>query len=596
MSRESRYLITTADEKTWKFDRSVIFLGEWCRNYERQHVWDKMDAIVAEPYGLGKIKIDDDIACANQIKDELFPILCKILNQYHKVNHSERFWKIIVGHWFNEYVSTILNRVFTLQKCLNSNNISGVTGYNARYHSLSVPSFVPFWYEALESPQWNSILYSKILEHMSIPNLIIENLPIESELETTRQRTERNSLKQRNLRTYAFSILKKLAPLFARRSDAFIISSYLHPKYEIGLQISLGQFPSFWVTPSVKLKANPDISLRRELTNVFLNDSDKNLIKILKTFFFEMLPVAYLEGFSEIQDIARKQKWPDKPTFIFTSNAFYSSDVVKYWIAKKVDSGVCYIVGQHGNSYFTDRRVRNSVEEVSSDKFLTWGWKDGSERYFPAFIFQNNPGKPIKINPSGGLLLINTGPGINRTCNDNYPYAYQYIEMNQTFIQSLASEPREQTTLRLAASTSEHPISEKKRWQVFDPSLKINEGHSPINQLISENRLIVHGYDSTGILITLSQNIPTIAFWLNGFDHLNDEVVDDYRLLMAAGIIHLTPESAANKVNEIWPNIDDWWGREEVQIARKEFCEKYARVSKHPAKDLKKILLGFANK
>ena len=46
----------------------------------------------------------------------------------------------------------------------------------------------------------------------------------------------------------------------------------------------------------------------------------------------------------------------------------------------------------------------------------------------------------------------------------------------------------------------------------------------------------------------------------------------------------------ANKVNEIWPNIDDWWGRAEVQIARKEFCEKYARVSKQPAKDLKKIL------
>lgn len=594
MSRESRYLITTADEKTWKFDRSVIFLGEWCRNYERQHVWEKMDAIVARPFGLGKTRIDNDIAQTNLIKDALFPILCEILNQTHKVNHTERFWKIILGHWFNEYVATILNRVLTLQQCLNDYNISGVTGFCAPYQSLCVPSFVPFWYEALESPRWNSILYSRILETMSIPNLIISNLPLEPELETTEQRTEINSSKQRGPKSYAFSILRKLAPLLAKRGDAFIVSSYLPPKYEIYLQILLGQFPSFWVTPSVKIKANPDTSLRNELTHVLFNDSDHDLMKMVKTFLFEMLPIAYLEGFSEIQDIARKQKWPDKPKFIFTSNAFYSNDVLKYWIAKQVDSGVCYIVGQHGNSYFTDRRRLNWVEEVTPDKFLTWGWNDDSGRYLPAFVFQNNPRKPRKINPSGGLLLINTGPGISRTCCDVASVAHQYLEMNQTFIQSLVSEPREQTTLRLDITTREHPFSEKKRWLAFDPNLKIDEGHSPINQLISENRLIVHGYDSTGILLTLSENIPTIAFWLNGFDHLNDNVIDDYKLLVEVGIIHFTPESAAKKVNEIWPTIDDWWRRDEVQIARKEFCEKYARGSKHPARDLKKILLRVA--
>jgi hypothetical protein len=48
MSEVARYLITNADERTWKFDRPVIFLGEWwsservqgaikefCENYAR---------------------------------------------------------------------------------------------------------------------------------------------------------------------------------------------------------------------------------------------------------------------------------------------------------------------------------------------------------------------------------------------------------------------------------------------------------------------------------------------------------------------------------------------------------------------------------
>ena len=49
---DGKYLITTEDESTWKFDRSVIFLGEWCRLFSRKHIWENLDAIVAEPYGL----------------------------------------------------------------------------------------------------------------------------------------------------------------------------------------------------------------------------------------------------------------------------------------------------------------------------------------------------------------------------------------------------------------------------------------------------------------------------------------------------------------------------------------------------------------
>lgn len=52
MTKLKRYLITTEDESTWKFDQPVIFLGEWCRLYDRQHIWQNMDAKVAKPYGL----------------------------------------------------------------------------------------------------------------------------------------------------------------------------------------------------------------------------------------------------------------------------------------------------------------------------------------------------------------------------------------------------------------------------------------------------------------------------------------------------------------------------------------------------------------
>ena len=85
----SRYLITTADERTWKFDRPVIFLGEWCCLYNRKHIWQNMDAIVAKPYGLSQNQKDSDYeeVCALEIK--LFPF------SYHSLSESRNFPLII---------------------------------------------------------------------------------------------------------------------------------------------------------------------------------------------------------------------------------------------------------------------------------------------------------------------------------------------------------------------------------------------------------------------------------------------------------------------------------------------------------------------
>ena len=122
-----------------------------------------------------------------------------------------------------------------------------------------------------------------------------------------------------------------------------------------------------------------------------------------------------------------------------------------------------------------------------------------------------------------------------------------------------------------------------------------------LNNLIVNSRIIVHTYDSTSMLETLSQNIPTLAFWNNshdnvkkgnGFDHLTEKVKPYYQMLVDAGIIHLTPESAADKVNEIWDDIEGWWFQENTQMAREKFCEIYAKKVENPISELKKILIS----
>ena len=55
-------------------------------------------------------------------------------------------------------------------------------------------------------------------------------------------------------------------------------------------------------------------------------------------------------------------------------------------------------------------------------------------------------------------------------------------------------------------------MPDELRWKDFDPAVKVDTGEVDIRDLISRSRLVVHSYDSTGILETLNLNIPTLAF------------------------------------------------------------------------------------
>jgi putative transferase (TIGR04331 family) len=65
-----------------------------------------------------------------------------------------------------------------------------------------------------------------------------------------------------------------------------------------------------------------------------------------------------------------------------------------------------------------------------------------------------------------------------------------------------------------------------------------------------------------------------------------------YQILVDSGIVHLSPDSVAQKVNSIWDDVDGWWSQSKVQKARKIFCARYARVSNNPVRELTKIFLS----
>jgi len=599
--KQKYYLITSYDENTWKFDRPVIFLGEWCRLYNRKHILKEMDAIVSKPYGLEYSKRDSDFSETLILEKKIFPKFFQLLNKHLGTQYTERFWMILLGPWFKFIIKDLFFRINSINKCLSSHEISGTTSYDCEKYLLTPAT----WDIAVNMDQdvWKTnVIYARILNLLENKSFNTEFIPLKNNntsqnAKSISKEIERKSF-YKNFLKAGFQIYNKTSNYLVRNDDAFIINTFLPTKEETKLELALGQFPQFWKYKWSKYnqpefeKKLPDKLLRESLKNQFLDKSCDNVENIMRHLFFELLPICYLEGFDDLHKIVKKQPWPKSPKFIFTSNNFYYDEVFKLYAALNVEAGRKYYIGQHGGSYGTQRHKSPRTEELTADKFITWGWTDGMSQHKPGFVLKNAGKKKLNFNLTGSLLLVEHGFTKGDATYDRKFLFIEYMKNQEKFVNHLDKKPREKLIVRLFNIHYQNKeLCDELRWSDFDPNIKIDKGINKIDTLISKSRLIVHSYDSTGILETLSDNIPTLAFWGPEVT-LSDSAKPYYQLLIDAGIVHLSPKSVADKINEIWDDVDSWWKQSNVQNARMQFCHRYAKKSQNPVTELKQILLS----
>ena len=62
--------------------------------------------------------------------------------------------------------------------------------------------------------------------------------------------------------------------------------------------------------------------------------------------------------------------------------------------------------------------------------------------------------------------------------------------------------------------------------------------------------------------------------------NLRDEAIDYFDSLNKVGILFYDFKSAAKSINNQYLNISDWWNDKNLQDVRREFCDRFAFVSK----------------
>jgi putative transferase (TIGR04331 family) len=587
MTDTPRYLITTADERTWKFDRPVLFLGEWCRLYDRKQVWEGMDAAVAEPYGLQAGQKRRDLAYVQALSSRLLEELADALNVFHQTRHSVRYWHILLGHWLQRYVAVSFNRYSTLEHALRSYEVSGTAVFSCTDYSLATTDSLAFIWATFDDV-WDHVLCANILSALGNAKIEIDPVSLQGLSGFVQERDDGKPSAKRRVREVVNNILRQ----FSTSRTAFIVNSYLPRIEEVKLQLSLGQCPQLWQS-SPLIEVTPDPEKRRG----FFIDAEHytGFERFVRSQLAGIIPSCYLEGYDQLIQQVQSLPWPTKPQFIFTSNNFDTDEIFKAWTGLRMEQGVPYFVGQHGNNSGTLMGSQNWPDHVTCDKFFTWGWTNESPKNVPAFIFKTS-GRPLPhIDLKGGLLLIEFFGTHRLDTEDTYFKFGIYQEEQFRFVAALPDAIHQELTVRIHPAFRLFRWSDEQRWKDRSAHTHLEIGGAPIADLMAANRLVVHAYDSTGILETLALNIPTMCFWHGGLEHLLPSAKPHYELLRRAGILVDGPEQAAEMVAAHWDNVSAWWESNAVLGAREAFCARYARSEKQPVRTLKRLLIAHAN-
>lgn len=581
-----RLLVTTAIEETWDSEKPMLFLGEWCKLYKRKTYWEKLDFLVA-PYHWD----DRELLKSNYIYlDDFYETTLKSvslkLNEIHNVNFSNNYWRIIVGPWLCEFIQILFDRYTMLEIAFNNYTIENVKLINHTYLE-GIPKDINEFNKFITEDSWNELIFGEIIKYLNKSKIDWINKSFFVEIKNNKLISNSNFIL--STKKIIYKSLDFISGLFVKDSEYFFLSTYLPKKFELLLQIKLKQFPKIWNTQEVSY-SKVDISIRESIT--LIHKSKNDFETLIQKILFKYIPVCYLEGFKNIQNTITNLNWPINPKVIFTSNKFFNDELFKMWAAEKSDKGIPLILGQHGGCYGVADFISSEEHELKiADVYLTWGWENKfNQKILPLFNFKII-GKKINWNPNGKLFLVTMA--LPRYSYSIYaiPIASQFLYyLNDQFSFITFLSPMLQNQLILRLFPQDFGWEQEKRIKDKFPSICIDNSKVPIYKKMNEIRLYVSTYNATTFLESLSLNVPTIMFWDFKFWEIRNDAKQYYQELISVGILHDSPESAADKINEIWNDVESWWESREIQNARINFCSRFSREVNEPIKLLQTSL------
>jgi len=570
----SRYLISTSDESTWKLDRPLLFLGDWCIDQSRMHVWSNIDFQILRPE-LSDNELADHFQTINEIYDFTISDLAITLNDFHHCSHSKRYWSILIGPWLRLFCNVIMSRWVYLNNAISHFEIEGAHANSLSAGENCRPRNWAEYQKITTNVNWSQYIYSMLwkLIHSDDqtesgdkkPFLMDYNLPLCKQIDSASQ----------------------VHPQVHR--GIVIADSYLPRRSEISLSF-LTRSPRIRVRRVPAPTVPRDSSIRDQLK--FPLPALNKLHAVTRELVIDQLPSVYLEGYTNLKDSVRNLGLVKQPKTIFTSNRHSYDDVFNVWAAQATEGGSKYVIGQHGGHYGTSIYKSHSElhEQDVADVYLTWGWGTFTNQVKGPCL--KMVGMSERKSFSSGNLLVVCDQMFKHPRSLFYGITENsgYLEFVSDCVLNLSEQLRAQVVVRLNHAHATSGDSQSDWWSINSPEITVDEGITDFRSLRNLAKLVVTTFNGTTFLETLHLNIPTIITWSDSYCKIRSEAKPYFEELERVGIFHGSAKSFSEFINANWHDIDSWWTSIEVQKVRLRFCTNYSKIEKKPLRFLKDVL------
>ena len=585
------FLITTADQRFWKTDDPILFLGEWCKLFSQRYVWEKLPYEVLPYHWDDRKKLYRNYLYLDKLYEQTLIQMKDLLNHIHGVDHSLRYWRIVIGPWLYYFIQILYDRYQSILTAIESGKVTN-TLIGKYEETMWLPRDFRHFLNWFVNDDYNHYIYSRIVEVTGrIPFEVVEVVDGNNHKEQTNDIKNPLAAKQ---------ILKKLIGFYGkivpdRFNQIVLISSYLNTFDLIKLQLSLKQLP-YLFPPDVAI---PDAGIDPDTRGKLSFKSPKSEFEaLLGTMIGEQIPLIYLEGYAQMNERSLKA-YPKKPKVILTANAYNSNEAFKFWASHHVDRGAKLVGTQHGGHYGTGLWSSTESHEIAIyDTYFTWGWKsDIYKNTKPLAAAKLNKAKSNARPEKEGRILsvLSTIPRYSYHMY-SVPVAASgilaYFNEQYRFAKMLSKENQRLLLVRLYHQ--DNGWNQMERWNREMPEIECYQGGKSMIDQLNESRLFIGTYNATTYLETFAANFPTVMFWNPDHWELRPSAQPYFEELRRVGILHDTPESAAQKVNEIYSDPAAWWKTPKIQDAKNRFCEQYARSSPNWIREWKTKLIEIA--
>lgn len=593
MNNGERYLVTTRIKETWPDDRnselyfpSIEALDKYPDEnfpYKNYHILDNCwinDETLSE-----KFRYLDDLY------ERTLQQLVKLLNEIHKTNHKEKFWRILLGPWLTIFLFMSYDKWIKISRALKKFKINKSIFLDFDNNFL-IPYELKNFIDLTQNDLWNQSINQEICKKL----LNIKNIKIIKFLDPKRLN---NELKVNRLKGDKDSLLKKILLKFLSFKNN---SKYKYLVYrthtgainELFLSLKLNQLPIYSIKNENYIKnTGIDYDLRNKFKNLFETDNvfENHLLESI----VKNMPKIFVENFEDLVNFSKNANLPKRPSKILSSNGLWYDSFFTYFTGIKNETGTKIIYGQHGGSYgIAKHSWQEEHEKKISNKYLSWGWDDkkSDQRIEKFFIMLKNKKYNWSKKKDRLLILLKhrkiylQAPDSFITCETHM----DYLKFLSPFLFSLRENIKKKTILRLT-----YKDFKTNNFDFFS-NLKnsfIFERKKTLEEACDESRLVINTCNSTTFLETMASNIPTILVVNKKNNPLRNNASKIFDKMMSNNLIFYDSKKASEFINNLWTkDIKDWWQEKNIQKVIKDFQNEFAKPTNNIVNELKKQILN----